>query len=187
MEYDDDLALNQQIAYGHTGSVLQPSFQNAQVDPGTRFVLVFDINLLLAPRRTGLLHTPVAHLSRGGTKKSRSDQTEDKENIMKVEIGSEQQMVEILREVEEAADSDDSDIIFVKSFVDAPRNVAEPKCTPKTEPESVPEDAPIVPVVVPFTALTVSGTKKPSPTSPVIDKETAADIEGMSYCYQCGV
>ena len=40
MEYDDDLALNQQIAYGHTGSVLQPSFQNAQVAPGTRFVLV---------------------------------------------------------------------------------------------------------------------------------------------------
>ena len=109
-------------------------------------------------------------------KKSRPSQVEEKENVVKVEIGSGQHMVEILHE--EAVESDDSDIIYVKTSFDSPREVT--KCTPKTEPESSSEATTSLPVVIPFAALSTSssGSVIPSPTSPTADKETASDIEG---------
>ena len=129
-------------------------------------------------------------MSRGGITKTRTKPVIGKENILHVEVGSGEKMVEILHE---DIDSDDSDIVYVGSSVGPPRTAAETKCTPKIEPQDTSPAKSVLPPrpvlserspVILFSALGPAihhSTPQPSPISPQIDEEKPLAIDGECF------
>ena len=129
---------------------------------------------IVVPRTSGLVKTPVSHLSRGGITKARSEPAGE-ENMLHVEVGEEDGNV-----------SDDSDIMYVGTSMGPPRTAEEQKCTPKVERPDSPLLPPDSSPIVMFSALSSSikyTTPNPSPVSPAIDDEKPSTVNGKWFLH----